>query len=241
MGRFSKSQSLARIPPINPRMRFILIAAAFGSMVCSGESLTSEPRQGSGEVGIASWYGYPYHGRTAADGTIYDMEQSTAAHRTLPLGTWVRVTNLQNRTFVDVRITDRGPFVDGRIIDLSRAAARTIDVLDRGLAPVRVDIIDPPLISRASPVTGSAFYAVQVGAFQEKNHADRLRTQLEKQYQFAAVVPRPGTPVMWRVFVGREASSSQATALADRLRAELGAAFVARVNEPAVQPAAETP
>ena len=132
-------------------MRFILIAAAFGSMVCSGESLASEPRQGSGEVGIASWYGYPYHGRTAADGTIYDMEQSTAAHRTLPLGTWVRVTNLQNRTFVDVRITDRGPFVDGRIIDLSRAAARTIDVLDRGVAPVRVDIIDPPLISRASP------------------------------------------------------------------------------------------
>ena len=222
-------------------MRFILITAVFGLLLRSGESFTTDSHPGSGEVGIASWYGYPYHGRTAADGTIYDMEQSTAAHRTLPLGTWVRVTNLQNRTFVDVRITDRGPFVDGRIIDLSRAAARAIDVLDRGVAPVRLDIIDAPVISRTPPAIGPAFYAVQVGAFQDKSHADRLRALLEKQYQFASVVPRPGTPVLWRVLIGREPSSSQASALADRLRLELGAAFVSRVNEPAAQAAVETP
>ena len=79
------------------------------------------------ETGIASWYGYPYHGRRAANGEIYDMEKLTAAHRTLPFGTWVRVTNLTNSKTVDVRITDRGPFIDGRIIDLSKAAAREID------------------------------------------------------------------------------------------------------------------
>src|SRR5271166_2248478 len=80
----------------------------------------------SPETGLASWYGHPYHGRPAANGEIYDMEGFTAAHRTLPFGTWVRVVNLSNDKTVDVRITDRGPFVENRIIDLSHAAARAI-------------------------------------------------------------------------------------------------------------------
>src|SRR5580704_11209410 len=81
------------------------------------------------ETGIASWYGYPYHGRHAADGEIYDMEKLTAAHRTLPFGTWVRVVNLTNERSVEVRINDRGPFIEGRIIDLSKAAARAVDLV----------------------------------------------------------------------------------------------------------------
>src|SRR5437667_7101611 len=101
-------------------MRFQLIAVA-AYLICVAVGSRAE-------MGVASWYGYPYHGRLAADGTIYDMEQNTAAHRTLPLGTRVRVTNLDNSRFVDVRITDRGPFIDCRIIDLSRAAARAIAV-----------------------------------------------------------------------------------------------------------------
>src|SRR5690348_15345121 len=83
-----------------------------------------EPRVGETEEGIASWYGHPYHGRQAADGEIYDMEKLVAAHRTLPFHTWVRVRNLDNNTSVDVEIIDRGPFIDGRIIDLSHAAAQ---------------------------------------------------------------------------------------------------------------------
>ena len=79
-----------------------------------------EPRVGQTEEGIASWYGHPYHGRQAADGEIYDMEKLVAAHRTLPFHTWVRVYNLENSKSVDVEIIDRGPFIDGRIIDLSR-------------------------------------------------------------------------------------------------------------------------
>ena len=83
----------------------------------------------SAETGLASWYGHPYHGRASASGEIYDMEQMTAAHRTLAFGTMVRVHDLDNEKSVDVRINDRGPFVDGRIIDLSHAAARTIEMI----------------------------------------------------------------------------------------------------------------
>jgi len=80
---------------------------------------TTAPKVGDTESGVASWYGHPYHGRAAADGEIYDMETMTAAHRTLPFNTWVRVHNLDNGKTVDVRIIDRGPFVAGRIIDVS--------------------------------------------------------------------------------------------------------------------------
>ena len=93
---------------------------------------------GSIETGIASWYGHPYHGRASASGEIYDMEALTAAHRTLPFGTWVRVLNLTNSKLVEVRINDRGPFIEGRIIDLSHAAARVIEMIGPGTAPVRL-------------------------------------------------------------------------------------------------------
>src|SRR6185369_4319306 len=92
-------------------------------------------------TGVASWYGYPYHGRHAADGEIYDMEKLTAAHRTLPFGTRVRVVNLKNEKSVEVRITDRGPFVDGRVIALSQAAAREVDMLAAGVSPVRLEVV----------------------------------------------------------------------------------------------------
>jgi rare lipoprotein A len=92
-------------------------------------------------VGTASWYGYPYHGRKAADGKRYDMNRMTAAHRTLPLGTRVRVHNLRNARIVEVRITDRGPYVEGRIIDLSRAAAQALGFRREGLAPVWLEIL----------------------------------------------------------------------------------------------------
>src|ERR1700704_5141370 len=93
------------------------------------------PRAPQGpETGNASWYGHPYHGRAAANGEIYDMEKMTAAHRTLPFNTFVRVQNLSNGKTVDVRITDRGPFIKGRIIDLSHAAAQRIEMIGPGMA-----------------------------------------------------------------------------------------------------------
>jgi rare lipoprotein A len=101
-------------------------------------------RVGSTETGVASWYGIPYDGRRAASGEVYDMRQLTAAHRSLPFQTWVEVTNLSNGKQVDVRINDRGPFVKGRIVDLSQAAARDIDMLRAGTARVRLKVIPPP-------------------------------------------------------------------------------------------------
>jgi rare lipoprotein A len=91
--------------------------------------------------GIASWYGYPHHDRIAANGRRFDMHQLTAAHRTLPLGTRLRVTNLTNGRSVIVTITDRGPFVKNRVIDLSYAAAREIGMLSSGTAPVQLEIL----------------------------------------------------------------------------------------------------
>src|SRR5438067_9814357 len=91
---------------------------------------------GDSTIGVASWYGHPYHGRHAANGEVYDMEKLTAAHRTLPFDTWVHVVNTSNQKTVDVRIIDRGPFVDGRIIDLSHAAARQIELIGPGVTEV---------------------------------------------------------------------------------------------------------
>ena len=179
------------------------------------------------ETGIASWYGHPYHGRPAANGEIYDMEKLTAAHRTLPFGTWVRVTNLANTKSVDVRITDRGPFVDGRIVDLSHAAAEAIAMVGPGVAQVRLDILSLP-----SSSASTNWFSVQAGAFADKDRAERLRSSLEREYGPAHLVLRPGTPTLWRVVVGKEPSEQAAGDLARRLRAEVGPAFVVRLDQP---------
>jgi len=154
------------------------------------------------EMGIASWYGYPYDGRATASGEIYDMEKPTAAHRTLPFNTWVRVENLSNHRKVDVKVNDRGPFVDGRIIDLSRAAARRIEMLGPGTAKVRITSIHAPKQEQSAPPVPSPpereeppkppsrptpfptpaststpreLFAVQVGAFSDRDRAENLR------------------------------------------------------------------
>ena len=166
---------------------------------------------GSTERGEASWYGDPYHGRRAASGEIYDMEQFVAAHKSLPFQTWVEVTNLENGKHVDVRIIDRGPFVDGRIIDLSRAAAREIDLLRMGVAKVELRVIeapkDPPkansaLVDPKLPPAGE--FAVQIGAFRDRDRAETLRESILKKMPDAKVVPTTANPPLWRVWVGMD-------------------------------------
>jgi rare lipoprotein A len=134
----------------------LLLLAALALASCGGAHHTakipvpapSSPppavHAGDTETGIASWYGAPYHGQRAASGEIYDMEQLTAAHRTLPFQTVVEVTNLDNGKRVTVRINDRGPFVKGRILDLSHAAAKHIDMIGPGTARVRLKVVQPP-------------------------------------------------------------------------------------------------
>src|SRR5215831_7475901 len=124
---------------------------------------------------MASYYAEPYHGRKTASGEIFDTYQNlTAAHRTLPFNTMVRVTNKTNGRTVDVRINDRGPFVDGRVIDLSVRAARLIDVIGSGLAPVKLTIL--------TTVEATPAFAVQVAAFENARTAEQLKHRLEKKY-----------------------------------------------------------
>ena len=181
---------------------------------------------GSVEAGIASWYGHPYHGRRAADGEIYDMETLTAAHRTLPFNTWVRVVNLSNEKSVEVRIIDRGPFIDGRIIDLSHAAARAIDMIGPGTARVRVEVLRSP----APPTSG--IFAVQVGAFRDRANAERVRATMAARYGSARLVLREGNPSIWRVLVGSETTESGALSLSDRIRRDSGESngFIVRLD-----------
>jgi len=204
-----------------------LLALGYGgwAQVHIHEPATATPDQ----VGVASWYGHPYHGRRAANGKIYDMGKLTAAHRTLPFGTRVRVLNLENDRIVDVEITDRGPFVDGRIIDLSHTAARNLGMQRAGIVRVRLEILPIP-----SVVSGDSF-AVQVGAFRIRANAERLRAKMEQRYGFAIVVPRQGSPVLWRVVTGRCRNPEAAQTLAQQIRSDetdrLGPAFVQRLDD----------
>jgi rare lipoprotein A len=102
------------------------------------------PPIGYEERGWASWYGRPHHGKRTASGEVYDMNEMTAAHRTLPFGTWIRVENLDNKRTAAVRINDRGPFIGARILDLSYAAARALGATGAGLTPIRLRVIETP-------------------------------------------------------------------------------------------------
>ena len=178
-----------------------------------------------GETGLASWYGHPYHGRPAANGEIYDMEALTAAHRTLPFGTWVRVVNLTNDKTVDVRIIDRGPFVENRIIDLSHAAAVAIDLIGPGVARVRLDILSLPTAASAEN-----WYAVQAGAFLDRDRAERLRASLERDFGPAHLVQRADSPTLLARGGGTCPLRSSRRRSGSTSPARTGTAFVVRLD-----------
>jgi rare lipoprotein A len=146
------------------------------------------------EVGLASWYGPPYTNRKAADGSVYDQNAMTAAHRELPMGSIVRVTNLTNNQSVLVRVTDRGPFVDGRIIDLSLAAAKAVDLYRPGTARVRVEAYAPPQRPGVDP---GGKWCVQVGAFLDEADAVQLKNDLIRRYATAKVIEFAGPTGHW--------------------------------------------
>ena len=179
------------------------------------------------EEGNASWYGVPFDGRRASNGEIYDMYKLTAAHRTLPFETTVRVTNLNNGKSTTVRITDRGPFVENRIIDLSLAAAREIESVGPGVVPVRVEVLTPGI----DPTGG--FFTVQVGAFRDPNNAQRLRDRLNLSYSpiFIQQYDSPdGT--YYRVRVGKISGEDAARQFGEQLRSREGfTPFVVRLDE----------
>ena len=171
--------------------------------------------------------------RSLGRGLRHGTAHRRASH--LPFETWVEVTNLANGKSVEVRINDRGPFVDGRIIDLSQAAASEIGCLRSGTARVQLRVIAPPsgapapaIISKAS--TPIVWYAVQAGAFADRDRAEAVRAVMVQMFAEARVIPGNGTPPLWRVLVGRQMTLDQASDLASHVRGQAGAAAV--VPEP---------
>jgi rare lipoprotein A len=164
------------------------------------------------QTGVASWYGEDFHGRPTSSGEIYNMNELTAAHPTLPFGTMIEITNLLNGRTVTVRINDRGPFVGGRVIDLSYAAARLLDMVGPGTIPVRLEIV-----KEASPAVAGRNLFVQVGAFILQANAETLAANLRPNFPGVMVsLFQTETQTYYRVRISAS-SPDEARTLAGRL------------------------
>jgi len=178
------------------------------------------------ETGLASWYGAPYHNRRGSNGELYDMNAMTAAHLTLPLGSIVRITNLKTGNSAVVRITDRGPFVAGRIVDLSLAAAKAVDVYSPGTAKVRLEVMQAP----ASLDIGGR-WAVQIGSFTGEKAAAEMAKHLQKRYRTSQVLKFRSPVGVWWVRVRvLDDDRQRATALARETETAEGAVFLVRLD-----------
>ena len=159
---------------------------------------------------MASWYGKKFHGRKTSSGEIYNMHAMTAAHKTLPLGTRLRVKNLGNHKEIEVRVNDRGPFVRGRIIDLSYEAARRLEIVGPGTGEVEIVALGVAAAASAGGGTGSKVdyyqgnFTIQVGAFENPANAQRLKDELAQKYQNVHITTvLQGAKTLYRVRVGR--------------------------------------
>jgi rare lipoprotein A len=176
--------------------------------------------KGFSQTGTASWYGKKFHGRKTSSGETYNMYAMTAAHKTLPFGTYLRVRNLDNDKQIVVKVNDRGPFVRSRIIDLSYTAADKLDMLGTGTASVKIVALGKTRSSPDKKETTVTFepvdyykgnFTFQVGAFRDKNNALRLKEKLDQTYKNAHITPYDnGQEILYRVRVGKASSLEQA-------------------------------
>jgi rare lipoprotein A len=207
----------------------IILISLFLSMACAPKRIPVERRRPPSEkqmakeeriekretkgvqYGIASWYGKDFHGKPTSSGEIYDMYQLTCAHNTLPLGTSVMVTNLENGKSVELKVNDRGPFVKERIIDLSYAAAQILGMYEKGTAQVKVEVIGP-LIEQVQRFT------LQVGSFADEANAQKLADQLRKSFDNVYVTTMETlTQKYHRVRVGQFETKESALTIAEKL------------------------
>jgi len=198
--------------------------------------------QGFVQYGKASWYGKKFHGRRTSSGEIYDMYQQTAAHKILPLGTYVKVTNLGNGKYAIVRINDRGPFVKGRIIDLSYAVAKDLEVIGPGVVDVKIVALGKevgtqpgrqgptPLVALEDFTKGA--FTIQVGAFEEKENAFRLAERLRVLFDYVqvSVYVDENKRTLHRVHVSKTSTLQQAGEMEKKLE-DMGfkSAFIVRL------------
>jgi rare lipoprotein A len=178
------------------------------------------------ETGLASWYGPPYHNRRGSNGEVYNMHAMTAAHRTYPLGSIVRVTNIKTGHAALVRITDRGPFIPGRIVDLSLAAAHKLDVWQPGVAEVRVELMQ----SAATPGSPGK-WAVQIGGMPDEHAATKLADHLTRRYRTANVLRFKSPAGDWWIRVRvLDDDHDRAQKLAAETTTPEGAVFLVRLD-----------
>ncbi len=178
------------------------------------------------EIGLASWYGPPYHNRRGSNGEMYNMHAMTAAHRTFPLGSIVRVTNMKTQATALVRITDRGPFISGRVLDLSLAAARKVEVWQPGIAEVKVELMQTPV-----PLDFGGKWAVQIGGFPDERDAVKLADHLTQRYRSAKVLRFKSPTGDWWIRVRvLDDDRDRAKQLAAETHTPEGAVFVVRLD-----------
>jgi rare lipoprotein A len=215
-----------------PFKKWVLGLAIFLSLcACAKREVRYEPFEKGKmaryrEEGLASWYGGEFHGRRTANGEVYDMHAMTAAHRTLPFDSRVRVTNLENGRTAEFRINDRGPFISGRIIDLSYSGARAIEMLGKGTARVFAETIG---FAGGHPPSVEGIFAIQVGAFAEKENATRFHRQLEKKYPNVHIVLwESNIKRLYRVRLGAFRTEAEARRNLEILRKDNLSGFVVR-------------
>jgi rare lipoprotein A len=235
--------NLASIPDAVPRLEPLKQAANKPYYVLGREYVPATRLEPYHERGIASWYGRKYNGQRTSTGEVYDMFAMTAAHPTLPLPSYARVTNVASGQSVVVRVNDRGPFLHGRIIDLSYAAAHRVGIASPGSGEVEVEAIIPgetPVIAAAAPLppvsripvpatptpvtvsaptpSASGGYAVQLGAFQNYVNAQNFLTHVQTQLASAQVEPKVREANgLYRVYVGPYPDRDEARRVADRI------------------------
>jgi rare lipoprotein A len=179
------------------------------------------------EKGLASWYGKKFHGRKTSNGETYDMYAMTAAHKTLPMGTWVKVNNLGNNRQIIVRVNDRGPFVRGRIIDLSYTGAKKMGMVGPGMARVKVTALGRATSYSKKTKAPVAFtpmnywqgnFTVQVGAFQIKHNAENYKKKLSNTYMNSHITTyEDDRGSFYRVRIGRFTNLKDAVRFSEKL------------------------
>lgn len=177
------------------------------------------------QTGDASWYGPPYHNRRGSNGEVYNQHAMTAAHKTLPMGSIVRVTNLKTNAKAIVRITDRGPFVGDRIIDLSLASAKALDVWRPGIARVKLEVLYAP-----SDIANGGRWCVQVGAFNNEEDAIKLKNRLERRYRTAKILEFAGPTGYWVRVRVLDDDKSRAQEVAGVINVDEGGVFLVRLD-----------
>lgn len=215
------SPTLAHIEDAQPRYEAKSLAGNKNYTLRGQEYKIVTDKKDFTQEGHASWYGKKFHGHKTSNGEIYDMYSMTAAHKTLPLPSYVKVTNQKNGKTAIVRINDRGPFHEGRIIDLSMAAAAKLDLIKDGTAPVKIELI--PIEKPASPdewqTANPYYYYVQLAAISNEKKARLIANKLEKTFATSVDLKKAGSVAIYRVRLGPFIDRDEAIALRDKAKA----------------------